>query len=102
MTGERRTTISMFKKISVVLSLCLFLLQPHSGWAADGGDNWRNLSPKERENIQRNYRRWQSLPPRDKEYLREEWNRWQNLPQDRRDQLKNRYEDMRRRRQHQD
>jgi Protein of unknown function (DUF3106) len=102
MTGERRITISMFKNIAAVLSLCIFLLQPISGWAADRGDAWRNLSPKERENIQRNYQRWQSLPQQDKEHLREEWDRWQSLPKDRRDQLKNRYEDMRRRRQHHD
>ena len=81
------------------MALGLLLLQPLSSWALDGGDNWRNLSPKERENVQKNYRRWQNLPPQDKEHLREEWDRWQNLPKDRRDQLKNRYDDLRRRRQ---
>jgi hypothetical protein len=88
----------MLKKACAALALGLLLLQPLSGWALDG-DNWRNLSPKERENIQKNYRRWQNLPPQDKEHLREEWDRWQNLPKGRRDQLKNRYDDLRRRRQ---
>jgi len=95
-------TLPMCKKAGTALALGLFLLLPISGWALDGEERWRNLSPKERENIQRNYRHWQKLPPKDKDHLREEWNRWQNLPQDRRDQLKNRYEDLRRRRQQRD
>jgi hypothetical protein len=86
------------KNITAVLSLCLFLLQPIVGWAADDRDRWRNLSPRERENVIKNYRRWKNLPPRDKEHLREEWDRWQNLPKDRREQLRDRYEDLRRRR----
>jgi hypothetical protein len=94
---ERKIFTAMFKKAGALLVLGLLLVQPVSGWARDGSDNWRNLSPKERENIQRNYQHWQNLPPKDKEHLREEWNRWQNLPQDRRDQLRNRYEDLRRR-----
>ena len=99
MKPDRKITITMLKKACAALALGLLLLQPLSGWARDGGDNWRNLSPKERENIQKNYQRWQNLPPQDKEHLREEWDRWQNLPKDRRDQLKNRYDDLRRRRQ---
>ena len=89
--------IQTAKRALVSFGLCLFLLFPSFGWARDGGDNWRNLSPREKDNIQRNYQRWQNLPSRDKEHLREEWNHWQNLPQDRRDQLKRRYEDQRRR-----
>jgi hypothetical protein len=94
---ERNIFTAIFKKAGATLVLGLFLLQPVSAWARDGSDTWRNLSPRERENIQRNYQHWQNLAPKDKEHLREEWNRWQNLPQDRRDQLKNRYEDLRRR-----
>ena len=86
------------RKIIATLGLCLALLQPTSAFAADDRDRWRNLSPRERENVLKNYRRWKDLPPQDKEHLREEWDRWQNLPKDRRDQLKNRYEDLRRRR----
>jgi|ERR1043166_4568231 hypothetical protein len=78
--------------------VCLFLVLPSLTWARDAGENWRNLSPQEKDNVIRNYQRWQNLPPRDKEHLREEWNRWQNLPQDRRDQLKRRYEEFRHRR----
>ena len=86
------------KRALASFGLCLFLLLPSSGWARDAGDSWRSLSPREKENVLRNYQRWQNLPPQDKEHLREEWNRWQNLPQDRRDQLKQRYEEQRRRR----
>lgn len=87
------------KNITAMLGLCVILLQPVFGWAAqDERDRWRNLSPRERENVLKNYRRWKNLPPQDKEHLRGEWDRWQNLPKDRRDQLKDRYEDLRRRR----
>jgi Protein of unknown function (DUF3106) len=88
----------MLKRSLSSLALLAVLLMSLPSWARDGGDNWRNLSPKEKENVQRNYQRWQNLPPPDKEHLREEWDRWQNLPQDRRDQLKRRYEDQRRHR----
>ncbi|MDH3445312.1 MAG: DUF3106 domain-containing protein [Deltaproteobacteria bacterium] len=98
MKRERKLKNSIFKNIAAALGLCIFLTAPISGWALDDGDNWRNRSPKERENIRRNYRRWQNLPQEDKQHLREEWDRWQTLPKERRDMLKNRYEDLRRRR----
>ena len=62
-----------------------------------GAADWHNLSPKEKDKIQRNYQRWEKLPPREKEHLREEWDRWQRLPQDERDRLRQRYDDQRRR-----
>ena len=80
---------------SLVLVFAL-LLPLIAGRASAADDNWRNLSPKEKDRVQRNYQRWQTLPPRDKEHLREEWNRWQTLPQDQRDRLKQRYDDQRR------
>lgn len=83
-----------------IIRLLLFswvMCFPAGAWALDSGDSWRNLSPKEKEDVRRNYQRWQNLPPRDKERLREEWNRWQNLPQDRRDKLRQRYDDLQRR-----
>jgi hypothetical protein len=70
------------------------LLAGQAGWAAD--DGWRNLSPREKDRVLRNYQRWQNLPSQDKEHLREEWNRWQRLPEERRDRLKQRYNDQRR------
>lgn len=85
------------KNITAALGLCFVLLQPILGLALDDGDRGRNLSPRERDNVLKNYQRWKNLPPQDKEHLREEWDRWRNLPKDRRDQLKNRYEDLRRR-----
>jgi hypothetical protein len=86
-----------FKTVGSVVALALLLLQSLAGFAL-GADRWQNLSPKERENIRKNYQHWQKLPPKDKEHLREEWNRWQNLPQDRRDELRGRYENLRRQR----
>jgi hypothetical protein len=97
MSRQNNKAIRMVKRTLLAFGFCMFLMSPNFGWARDGGDNWRNLSPKEKDNVLRNYQRWQNLPPRDKEHLREEWNHWQNLPQDRRDQLKRRYEDQRHR-----
>jgi len=85
------------KRSLLAFGFCMLFLSPNFAWARDGRENWRNLSPKEKDNVLRNYQRWQNLPPQDKEHLREEWNHWQNLPQDRRDQLKRRYEEQRRR-----
>jgi hypothetical protein len=84
-------------KTQMGLTIVLGLLLPLLAEQAIGADNnWRNLSPKEKDRVLRNYQRWQTLPPRDKEHLREEWNRWQRLPQDQRDRLKQRYDDQRR------
>ena len=86
--------IEMFKRTLSAIAICSLLSLPVAGWALDGADSWRNLTPKEKENVQRNYQRWQNLPPKDKERLREEWNRWQNLPQDQRDKLRRRYDNL--------
>jgi hypothetical protein len=64
--------------------------------ASAANDDWRKLSPREKDRVLRNYQRWQDLPSQDKQHLREEWNRWQRLPEDRRDRLKQRYNDQRR------
>jgi len=63
-----------------------------------GAADWRNLTPKEKDKIQRNYQRWEKLPPQDKNHLRDEWDRYQRLPPDERDRLRQRYDDQRRRR----
>jgi DNA repair ATPase RecN len=84
------------KRVLVSILFSAFLLSPLVGLAANS-DNWRDLSPKEKDKVLRNYRRWQNLPPQDKEHLREEWDRWQRLPQDRRERLKQRYEERQRR-----
>lgn len=86
--------IHQFKFKIGVVGFSLFILLPSFGWALDGGDNWRNLSPQERENVLRNYQRWQNLTPQDKEHLQEEWQRWRSLPQDQRDRLRKRYEQL--------
>ena len=85
----------MLKRIIRLFAVCLVLLPPAFGWTRDSGDQWGRLSPKDKENIQRNYQRWQSLPPQDKEHLREEWNRYQSLPSDQREQLRRRYDEQR-------
>ena len=64
--------------------------------SAAGAAEWRNLSPKEKDKIQRNYQRWEKLPPQDKNHLREEWDRYQRLPPDERERIKQRYDDQRR------
>ena len=64
------------KRIVVSILFSALLLSPLAGWAANSGDNWRNLSPQEKEKVRRNYQRWQHLPPEDKEHLREEWDRY--------------------------
>jgi Protein of unknown function (DUF3106) len=81
------------KRIILSILFSLLLLSSSTGWAADNREDWRNLSPKEKDKVLRNYQRWQNLPPQDKEHLREEWDRWQRLPQDRRDRLRRRYEE---------
>ena len=95
MNSESNRATCMLKRTIGLFAVCLILLLPTSGWTRDSGDQWRRLSPKEKENIQRNYQRWQSLPPQDKEHLREEWNRYQNLPQDQQEQLRRRYDEQR-------
>ena len=81
--------------IAVLICACLLGL---TAPAVAANDSWRNLSPKEKDKVIRNYQRWEKLPPQDKEHLREEWDRYQRLPQDRRDRLKQRYNDQRRNR----
>lgn len=68
-----------------------------AGSLASAAD-WRNLTPKEKDRIQRNYQRWEKLPPQDKDHLRDEWSRYQRLPQDEREKIKQRYDEERRRR----
>ena len=61
-----------------------------------GAAEWRHLTPKEKDKIQRNYQRWEKLPPQDKNHLREEWDRYQRLPPDERERVKQRFNDQRR------
>jgi len=62
------------------------------------GDNWLNLSPRDKERVQRNKDRWERMPPQDKERMREEWKRWEQMPKDRRDRIKQRYDEQQQRR----
>jgi uncharacterized protein DUF3106 len=84
----------MKKRKRIVWAVGLLLLLA-AGRVSAADNDWRNLSPKEKDRILRNYQRYQNLPSQDKEHLREEWNRWQRLPQDRRDRLKQRYDEQR-------
>mgnify|MGYP003531678689 CR=1 FL=1 len=90
--------VRMLKRTIGLFGVCLVLLLPAYGWSRDGGDNWRRLSPKEKENVQRNYQRWQNLPSQDKEHLREAWDRFKNLPPAQRDNLRRRYDELRKQR----
>ncbi len=89
----RSRIIQRVKKSLPIAILAFLFLLPARSWALDA-DSWNNLSPKDRENVLRNYQRWQSLPPKDKEYLREEWNHWRSLPPDQRDKLRKRYDEL--------
>jgi uncharacterized protein DUF3106 len=64
--------------------------------ASAASDNWRSLTPNEKDRVLENYQRWQRLPQQDKEHLREEWNRWQRLPKDERERIKQRYDQQQR------
>ena len=82
----------------MVKTKLIFLLGALLVSSLAGAADWRNLSPKEKERIQRNYQHWQTLPPQDKKHLREEWDRYQRLPPDERERIKQRYETDSRRR----
>ena len=85
----------MKSRKTIVWALGLLVLLA-AGPVSAADNDWRNLSPKEKDRVRRNYQRWQDLPSPDKEHLREEWNRWQRLPKDQRDRLKQRYDEQRR------
>jgi phage-related tail protein len=60
-------------------------------------EDWRNLSPRERERVRQNIDRWEKLPPRDKDRVRDARKYYEGLPKDQRDQIRQRYDDQRRR-----
>jgi hypothetical protein len=85
------------RNITVIfLGLFLFLTADRSLAARD---DWRNLTPRDKERIRRNYDRWEKLPPQEKGRVREEYDHWKRLPKDQRDQIKQRYDEQRRERQ---
>jgi hypothetical protein len=86
----------MKKQITTLWMLGSFLLALSAPVLA-ASDEWRRLSPKEKDTIQRNYKRWEKLPPQDKDHFREEWDRVQRMPQDQRDRLRQRYNEQRHR-----
>jgi hypothetical protein len=85
----------MMKKRKKILAVVGLIMLLSTAPALAASDDWRNLTPKEKDRVLRNYQRWQSLPSQDKEHLREEWNRWRDLPEDRRQRLKQRYNEQR-------
>jgi Protein of unknown function (DUF3106) len=60
-------------------------------------EDWRNLSPKDRERVRENIDRWQKLPPRDKDRVRDARKYYEGLPKDQREQIRQRYDEQRRR-----
>jgi hypothetical protein len=60
-------------------------------------EDWRNLSPRERERVRENLDRWKKLPPRDKDRVRDARKYYEGLPKDQRDQIRQRYDEQRRR-----
>ena len=91
----------MMKEKTISLIVGLFLLLTAQS-ASAAGDNWRSLTPNEKDRVLENYQRWQRLPQQDKEHLRQEWNRWQRLPKDERERIKERYDQQQRRDRHRD
>jgi len=79
-----------------VLGLFLFSTAGH---ALAARDDWRNLSPQDKERVRRNIDRWEKLPPKDKDRVREEYDQWRRLPKDQRERIKQRYDEQRRERQ---
>ena len=90
----------MKEKIISLIVGSFLLVTAQVARAAD--DNWRGLTPHEKDRVLENYQRWQRLPQQDKEHLREEWNRWQRLPKDERERIKQRYDQQQRRDRHRD
>ena len=60
-------------------------------------EDWRNLSPTDRERVRENLDRWKKLPPRDKDRVRDARKYYEGLPKDQRDQIRQRYDEQRRR-----
>jgi hypothetical protein len=83
------------RNVTAILLGTFLLLSAERTLAA--GDDWRNLSPKDRERVRENIDRWQKLPPRDKDRVREARKYWDGLPKDQRDQIRQRYDEQRRR-----
>ena len=84
------------KKRIVTLSMMGSLLLALSTPVSAASDEWRHLSPKEKDTIQRNYKRWEKVPPKDKDHFRDEWDRVKRMPQDQRDRLRQRFDEQRR------
>jgi Protein of unknown function (DUF3106) len=80
----------------LVLGLFLFF---SAGDSLAARDDWRNLSPQDKERVRRNIDRWEKLPPQDKDRVREEYDHWRRLPKDQRERIKQRYDEQRRERQ---
>lgn len=78
---------------AIVLGSFLFLTAELTLAAED----WRNLSPKERERVRQNIDRWEKLPPRDKDRVRDARKYYEGLPKDQREQIRQRYDEQRRR-----
>jgi hypothetical protein len=57
-----RNVMKMRKTAAWVLGLFLLMA---AGQAAAANDDWRNLSPREKDRIRRNYHRWVNLPSQD-------------------------------------
>jgi len=55
-------------------------------------EQWRSMSPEERERIRERYRRWKELSPEKRERILERNRRWRELPEEQRNYLKDRRE----------
>jgi Protein of unknown function (DUF3106) len=92
MIRQAHSAFRFCKRVIAITAIAAALALPHVAAALDDSDNWRNLTPKQREDVLRNYQRWRTLPPQDKDHLQQEFQRWRNLPKDERDRLRKRYD----------
>ena len=53
--------------------------------------SWYELSPREKSQALKNYKRFQKLPPQKKRELEERYNRWQRLPSEEQERLRRNY-----------
>lgn len=53
--------------------------------------SWYELSPRERSEALKNYRRFQKLPPEKKRNLEERYNQWRQLPTEEKERLRRNY-----------
>ncbi len=67
-------------------------MQPATGETIQQiGQDWYELSPRDRSRALENYRRFQKLPPERQRDIQERYNRWQQLPSEEQNRIRENY-----------